>query len=258
MHSWPCKKNKEFWISTTCQQRYINSWVNLASLTSIHKSVIGFDLMNEPDLLKKLLSKMDFNWIQYQGDWAYPTEWKGGVKDYFKLMTDVSNAIYEIAPTKTVYIEGVGVWGKPYNFRWMEPIKAKQNVCYSFHMYYPNAFTDQGKVRRGGGRVIYPSITMNKKKIEEYMSDVLDFQKKYNTCIFVGEFGLTASAEGNGAKEWMDDVIGLFEKYNWSWAYWSYSIRIRNPYVCKVNGEYIYCESERLQVLNKYWNIAYE
>ena len=107
-------------------------------------------------------------------------------------------------------------------------------MIYSIHYYKPqDSFTHQGvyfpdnvttkeQARQYIGKT-YPGLhggtTWNKAKIEESMAPVIAFQKKYNVPIFAGEFSVVRWAPVASAKEWLTDVIGIFEQNNWSWCY---------------------------------------
>ena len=65
------------------------------------------------------------------------------------------------------------------------------NVVYSPHMYEPGQFTHQG-VESRPEPVAYPSVIEGKRwdraALERTLEPVVQFQKKYNVPIFMGEF----------------------------------------------------------------------
>lgn len=59
----------------------------------------------------------------------------------------------------------------------------------------------------------------DKQTLPELLKSVLDFQKKYNVPIFVGEFSAICWLPVQSSVNWLTDVIGLFEEYQWSLKY---------------------------------------
>ena len=167
-------------------------------------------------------------------------------------MERIGTAINDVSSDKMVIVEGVGLWGHPNNFLWMRPVKAR-NIVYSFHMYVPHAFTDSGKKGRAAGRK-YDSAG-GRAQVAAAMAPVEAFSRKHDAKVYVGELGLSYATEGNGAGDWLRDVLGFLGQRGWGWAYWTYSLPFRNPEVIlspdgtlEPRGD-----SERLRVLKDYW-----
>lgn len=256
MHSWPCRAKGEFWESLACWESYRVVWREIARTFKNESGVVGYDLMNEPDLVHHALSDGEFGALQ-ERRWSFPEKWRGTTRDYFKLMRLVAADISEIDQTKTLIVNGVGAWGKPYNFQWMEPIQSASPVCYAFHMYVPNRFTDQGKQRKGKQVAVgirYPFVWFGREQIYASMDDVVRFQRKYDACIYVGEYGVMRETEGLGGDRWLADVHAFFDDHGWHSAYWSYSIPLRSPLFRRgLGGDLVVGEGERLRALTRYW-----
>ncbi len=50
----------------------------------------------------------------------------------------------------------------------------------------------------------------------------VDFQKKYDVPIFVGEFSTVRWGDVESSITYLRDAIELFEEYGWSWTYFSH------------------------------------
>lgn len=267
MHTWPGRGSGEFWESKELQSKYINVWKSLATKLQDYPALIGFDLMNEPNYLQQLFDSDERKRIYQTGDWDMPTEWRRTTKDYFSLMSKTANAILQITPNKTIFVEGLAFASSPRYFNLMEPIdvpiEKKNNICYSFHTYHPHAF-NHAKLKNGA-YITYPDHRYNKENMTKFVQPVLDFQNKHDVnCIFVGEFGVMASSEESGADIWLDDVMSIFETNNWIWTYWSLSIKGRNPYLCVKDNDplnimdkdkFYQCNNKRLATLQTYWDL---
>lgn len=251
MHTAPGVTNGELWEDYAFWEKFEALWTFIAERYKGNPSVIGYDLLNEPNLVianfppakRRLLGR---------GEWSFPDEWRGTPRDYFALMTRVSQAINRIDPKMSIVVEGVGLWGNPINFNWMEIIDAC-NVVYSFHFYVPHKFTHAGRGKNSPALRYDPQ--KDQKRILAALKPVEEFSQKYGVPIFVGEFGLNYHNEERGAKEWLEDVLGFFEQKGWSWTYWTYSIDFRNPEVILQGSEKKLSQAtDRLSVLKSYWD----
>ena len=48
---------------------------------------------------------------------------------------------------------------------------------------------------------------------------MIDFQKRYNAPIYMGEFSAIRWAPENSAARYLSDVIDIFESHGWDWSY---------------------------------------
>jgi aryl-phospho-beta-D-glucosidase BglC (GH1 family) len=250
-HTAPGVKTGKLWQDYKYWDALESLWIQLATRYKSNPSVIGYDLLNEPNLVISNLSPAERRPLN-SGKWSIPDNWRNTPRDYFGLMARVAKSINRIDDKKMVIVEGVGLWGNPVNFNWMEPIDAC-NVFYSFHMYIPHNFTDAGK--NNNVKFIEYSGEKQYRTIVNSMKPVLEFAEKYHAQIFVGEFGLNYYNDGRGASQWLNDVLVFFEKNRWPWAYWTYSIPYRNPETTLVDGkEEIGADTERLKALKYFWS----
>ena len=96
-------------------------------------------------------------------------------------------------------------------------------IIYGVHMYLPHEYTHQGIHGRQLG-IKYPGTVSfsfwDKKQLEKSMMPAIEFQKKYNVLIWVGEF--SAARWADGANQYLSDLIDIFDKHGWGWAYFQY------------------------------------
>jgi hypothetical protein len=59
----------------------------------------------------------------------------------------------------------------------------------------------------------------DKSQLRHVLQPVVDFQKKHNAKIYIGEFSAARWAPGDSAYNYLKDVIELFEEYGWDWTY---------------------------------------
>jgi aryl-phospho-beta-D-glucosidase BglC (GH1 family) len=250
LHTAPGVKSGNLWTDFKYWEALEKLWAFFADRYKNNPTVVGYDLLNEPNLVTSDLSPIERLSLQ-QGHWRVPNDWRGTPRDYFALMTRIARIVNRISPAKIIIVEGVGLWGNPINFNWMEPIDAC-NVVYSFHMYVPHKFTHSGS--GNNSRNIAYDSNKQRQSIVASIEPVARFAKKFNVPIFVGEFGLNYYNEGRGASEWLDDVLGIFESNGWSWTYWTYSIDFRNPEILIEGNKFTRnLNTERLDTLRKFW-----
>jgi aryl-phospho-beta-D-glucosidase BglC (GH1 family) len=189
--------NDRLFTDRACQDKLVQIWQLIAKRYRNAKVVWGYDLANEPE--------------------------EGRVSEDCDVWQDlaerVARAIREIDPERTIIVESSG--GNTNGFLFLEPLTVPR-VVYSVHMYEPCQFTGQN-LRGGGKPVSYPDQIdgqeWNKARLEEALRPVLDFQKTYNAHIFVGEFSAIRWAPGDSARDYLRDVIDIFESHGWDWAY---------------------------------------
>ncbi len=149
------------------------------------------------------------------------------------------------------------------------PIEDPKAV-YSFHFYYPHTYTHQGIGTYKGPEFegkpypgvlrLFPNsapVFWDKAALEESMRGVIEFQKKHGVKVFVGEFSVIRRAPG--AAQWLSDVLDLFEKYRFSWAYhcygswngWNPTFAAEAPESSVADGGQ---ETDRMKLLLKAWS----
>ncbi|MCX5726900.1 MAG: hypothetical protein NT030_07005, partial [Candidatus Saganbacteria bacterium] len=62
-----------------------------------------------------------------------------------------------------------------------------------------------------------------KKELKGLLKPYYDIQKKDNVPIIVGEFGVSSRCPVcNSELKWVEQVLGIFKEFGWSWSYWTY------------------------------------
>jgi len=230
-HTSPGTLNGDIWGNQADWVTLQKLWAMIAINYKNNPTVVAFDLMNEPTLLKGLTSEgVDIKPI-YQamvnGTWTMPVSWTKTPKDYNFQMTYIINTIRSFDPNRTIVIEGFGQVGQPVNFTWMKPITGFNNIVYSFHMYIPQTLTDITRPDDPNPAPFkYPA---DESQITNAFAPVLAFQQKYNVPIWVGEFGIedpaifqidpTTKLPYNGAC-WVSSVMKAMDANHWGWTLW--------------------------------------
>jgi hypothetical protein len=180
------------------QDKFVEIWRKMATRYKDARPIWGYDLVNEP--VEDGLGE--------------------GCLDWQGLAERAARAIREIDPERTIIVEPAA-WGGPGGLEEMEPLSVS-NVVYSVHMYMPHAFTHQN-VHGKTPSYTYPGIIegkyWNKAELERALQPAIDFQKRYNVHMYIGEFSAIRWAPGNSAFAYLSDLIDIFEQHGWDWTY---------------------------------------
>jgi arabinogalactan endo-1,4-beta-galactosidase len=181
-----------------CQRRFVEVWQQIAQRYKDSSAVWAYDLANEP--------------VESAAD--------EDLADWQELAERAAKAIRAIDPVRTIVVEPPE-WGNPQGLRELRPIDVP-NVVYSVHMYLPHAFTHQG-VDRTGKAYRYPGEIEGKRwdkaQLETALRPAIEFQRKYNVHIYVGEFSAIRWAPDDSAYRYLKDLIDIFETHGWDWSY---------------------------------------
>ncbi|NMA46438.1 MAG: glycoside hydrolase family 5 protein [Lentisphaerae bacterium] len=166
------------------------AWRKLAGHYRGNALIYGYDLLNEPRV----------------------SNYMRGVENPWQLITERLVAVIRaIDPTTPIITEP--------NFRTFKPVN-DPHIIYSPHFYSPHSFTHQGVGDRKV-RWSYPGwingVYWDKEQLRLSMAEVINFQRRHQVPIFVGEFSAINWAKG--ADKYLQDSIELFEEYGWDWTY---------------------------------------
>ena len=180
------------------QDKFVDAWRRMAARYKGCGAIWGFDLANEP--VETLVEE--------------------GCDDWHALAERAAKAVRAVDPERLLIVEPPD-WGGPNGFRDFQPIDVPR-VVYSVHMYAPTAFTHQTIHGNEGGRT-YPGAIggthWDKARLEAVLAPVVEFQRRYNAHIYVGEFSAIRWAPAGSACRWLADVISIFEAQGWDWSY---------------------------------------
>jgi hypothetical protein len=181
-----------------CQRKFVEVWQCIARRYKDAKAIWGYDLANEP---------VEAATGEDLGDWQ-------------DLAEQAAKAIRAIDRERTLIIEPPE-WGSPQGLRELRPL-AVSNVVYSVHMYLPHGFTHQG-VYGSGKAYRYPGEIdgkqWDKAQLESALKPAVEFQRKYNVHIYIGEFSAIRWAPDGSACRYLKDLIDIFEAHGWDWTY---------------------------------------
>lgn len=205
MHSVPGSQNGDwhsdpkkislalFWKNKNFQKKFYQLWDKLSKRFKDEEIIAGYDVMNEP--------------VIYDKNWS-------------KILASVYNNVIEtIRRNKDehiIFIEG-NMWATEYEF--LEGIKDFYNVAVSIHFYHPTDYTFNLV-----HNLKYPNKDYNKEKIYNLLEKYKIISEKFKTPIYVGEFGINLRCENAcyGEKEYINDVISVFEELSFHWTIWTY------------------------------------
>lgn len=156
----------------------------------------------------------------------FPLGIKQTPKEWPALQDAIIRKIRQVDPKRYIIVTP-GYGGMPSSYTNFVPLKYPK-LIYSAHMYSPHGFTHQGLPGFAYGKE-YPSLfpPLNKHKLIEVMQPVIDFKKKYNALVYIGEFGAIRWAKGGD--RYVGDVIDIFDINQFSWMYFSLGYHGWNP-----------------------------
>ncbi len=201
-----------FWENPIYQPRAALYWKHVAKAFGGHPCLVGYNILNEP-VPERAPATARATFQSYQ-------EWYESVKD----TTADLNRFYAMAVQKirevdslTPIILDCGSWSDPAAFSYLAPVDDSL-VLYSFHMYEPWDFVS----RTNNGTYKYPE-DFARDTLAAIVAPVVAWQQKYgvpSSRIVVGEFGCFRQNEG--VEKWLADVISVFDKHGWHWAFYSF------------------------------------
>ena len=197
-----------FWNDPASLAAMIQQAVETARVIAPYEGHVWLELKNEP------LDWMEFPKIPH--NWP---DWSQKIVDAVRRVSQVPIVI-QVGPG--------GLCGGFATF----PKLQGTNLIYSVHNYQPHAYTHQGIKNLSGTDLAHPydisgkgwpgvysdgaGALWNKDRLRQELKPVLDFQKKNNVRIYVGEFGVARWAPN--AADYLRDNIELFEEYGWDWT----------------------------------------
>ena len=177
---------------------FLEAWRQIATRCKGRARVWAYDLINEPCQSRPALPDCD----------------------YWTLQARAARIVREIDPETPIVIESNG-WDGPGEYRIMHRLDLP-DIIYQAHMYEPGSFTHQGvhaRSEKDWVRSAYPNPEkgLDKERLRRSLQPVLDFQRRHQAIVYIGEFSAVAWAEG--ADAYLTDCISLFEEYGWHWTY---------------------------------------
>jgi hypothetical protein len=188
----------DFFTDPAAQAKFLDVWRRIATRYKDEPAIWGYDLVNEP---------VDDQTAENCDDWQ-------------TLAARAAKIVRAIDGVHAIIVEPPA-WGSAGGFIGFEPIDVP-GVVYSFHFYEPGQFTHQ-RLRQDGPGVDYPGqiagAYWDRAALERAMKPAIDFQKKYNVHLYVGEFSAIRWAPNHSAYRYLKDCVDIFESHGWDWSY---------------------------------------
>lgn len=198
----------EFWKDYSWHEHLILLWKEIALRYRDNKTVVGYDLMNEPHLPNggKKDTPADYNLL---------------VKKIIRAIRMIDSNHTIIIATPVIDMESGMQLTRLQGIDYMDPPIDSQ-VAYKPHMYEPGMFTHFGIYFKDRPFASYPGWIDGKEWSSKTIADVFAptarFAKKYNVAILIGEFSVVRWA-GESGERYIADVIDYIENQSWSWCY---------------------------------------
>jgi endoglucanase len=181
--------------------RFLSQWQQIATFFKDYSDKLIFEVMNEPH------------------NQLTPELWN-------VFFADALSEIRKTNPTRAVLLGtadfgGVGGIGKL-----LPPTDS--NIIVTVHYYNPFPFTHQGASWVGDQSIPWLGTKWNDTEVDRAalqseIQAVIDFSKKYNIPVHMGEFGAFDRADMASRVRWTTFLARYFESLNFSWAYWEWS-----------------------------------
>ncbi len=175
------------------KEMFYASWDQMAEHYKDYPDNVYFGLLNEPN------------------GHLTPYLW-----NYF--MMDAYHIVRKSNPDRTLVI-GPGNWNGIHALEDLELPEEDRNIIVEIHYYSPHIFTHQ----RISGRdtvVTWSGTTEERKVVEEDFIEGVEWGKKHNRPLFLGEFGVINTADTVSTVKWLKFVVEQIEKYGMSWSMW--------------------------------------
>jgi len=230
------------WQDPSRIERLCCFWKDLAQRLGDMAAVLGYDVLNEP----------------------HPPNTQEGFEAWNTVAQTVARTLIQVAPSHTVVIEAPS-YANPDGMRHLRPV-SEENIVYSFHMYAPHEFTEQGTRPQWPFGQVYPGIIplgwdkktpvrVDKRWLLKAVEPVVQFQREHHARIWVGEFSARRDAPDSSAYRYLKDVIDIFEANHWDWCYHAFREAsiwdLELPSDPAVKGRQL--ATRRLQLLKNYW-----
>jgi endoglucanase len=178
------------------QSAFIKAWKIISTRYAGNPRIAAFHLLNEP-------AQKDLR----QGLLGWPDLAQKAIKTI------------RVADPKTPLIVD-SVYGNPNKINGLSKVTGN-NIIFGFNLYLPYNFVKQG-LPKFKSNIKYPTKSSNKQEIIKRLKSVFRFQKSKNAQLWIGEFSVTRWTDTKSAKNYLSDVISIFEENNFNWTYHGY------------------------------------
>ena len=217
------KFDYRLWTDQKYQPQAIAFWKELAAHLKDHPAIVGYNPLNEPHPARR--DGFESNRKGF-ADWL--NRHKGGTSDLNRFNRLIVKAIRS-EDKQTPIILDCWFHSTPDGFSHLTPVD-DDKVLYAFHFYEPWIFVTY---RVNKDRFSYPDNmpgetqeTTTKWTIAEIhrrLQPVIEWAHRYNipaSRIIAEELGCDRRV--SGAKEYLEDIVGVFNEARWHWAFYSF------------------------------------
>ncbi len=218
------KFDYRFWTDERYQHQALVFWRALARQLKSHPVIVAYNPLNEPHPARR--DGFESGNTEGFEDWLQKN--RGTAADLNRFNRRVVEAIREVDPHTPILLD---CWfhAAPEGFHYLKPVE-DERILYSFHFYAPWNYTTY---RVNKGRYSYPNAMpvggsgdtrpWTSANLRSCIQPVIEWAKRFNIApeaIVVGEFGCDRRV--GGAKEYLGDLIAIFDEHHWHWAFYSY------------------------------------
>jgi hypothetical protein len=222
--------NDKVWQEEEAQEGWVEMWRFTAEHFRDNPYVVGYKLMVEPNAAGTFFDIWEPE--EFYDNYA------GTTYDWNQFYPRIVQAIREVDPETPILVNAEGYSA----IEWLPYIKPVDayGVVYIAHHYDPyEQYTNQdpwlGNTYPGLYDVDWDGVPdeYDRDWLDGQLSIVHDFSSDYDVPVGIDEFGVVRWAPG--AEDYMDDLMGLFEKYGWNYSLWEWSTSWW-PFVSDVNA----------------------
>ncbi|MBY9007275.1 MAG: glycoside hydrolase family 5 protein [Candidatus Lokiarchaeota archaeon] len=186
----------------THKKRFFSLWEQISARYQNYPDNLFFEILNEP------FNEFDKN----------PYLWN-------HFINDINLVIRRINPKRKL-IYGPVFHNNLRHLNMLEVPKNDPNIIITFHFYDPFEFSHQGAnwVQNSDQWIgtIWQATTQEKLAINIALDHAVDWAKKNNIQLFLGEFGAISKADYNSRVRWTKNIRVEAEKRDIGWAYWNF------------------------------------
>jgi len=218
------KFDYRLWNNESYQKQTKAFWKQLAGKLKNHQAVVGYNPLNEPHPARQHGIESD-DTKAFEG---WQKKIKDTTADLNRFNRDMVKTIRSVDPETPIVLDG---WfhSSPNGLTYLDPVD-DQAVLYAFHYYDPwnyvtfrvnkkqYFYSDKMPIGWSGKT---ESWTIN--HLIQTISPVNQWAEKHNISknrIIAEEFGCDRRVKG--AKEYLGDLITIFNKNGWHWAFYAF------------------------------------
>jgi len=181
------------WEYEECRKRTVRLWEVVAERYKDKPALLGYDILNEPVLADAHIPVLT------------------------QLYRDIIRAVQAIDKKHIIFLEG-DVWAQRIDH--LADLVAEK-VVVSIHTYHPLDYVfNFVPFQRFPGKL--NGQQWDAKHLVKCLEPYFSFCQRYQTEIFVGEFGINWRGGFWGETEWLEGMLKAFQDYNFGYGYWTY------------------------------------